>query len=43
MNPTMQHVPSLPSRLRNEYYALRHGESIPNVIGIIVSDPERGI
>lgn len=28
--------------LRNQYFALRHGESLANVAGIIVSDPRRG-
>jgi hypothetical protein len=29
-------------RLSNRYFALRHGQSIPNVKGIIVSDPKEG-
>jgi probable phosphoglycerate mutase len=28
--------------LRNRYYAMRHGQSVANVRGIIVSGPERG-
>ena len=30
----------LPRAFRNEYYALRHGQSLANVAGIIVSNPE---
>jgi probable phosphoglycerate mutase len=30
------------AQLRNAYYAMRHGESHANKLGIIVSDPEKG-
>ncbi len=30
-------------KLRNSYFALRHGRSIANEAGIIVSDPARGV
>ena len=33
----------LPKRLRNRYFAMRHGRSEANAAGIVVSDPERGI
>jgi len=29
--------------LNNRYFALRHGESMPNVLGIILSSPEEGV
>ena len=29
--------------LKNRYFALRHGESMPNVLGIIISNPNEGI
>ena len=29
--------------LNNEYFALRHGESRPNVLGIVLSSPEEGV
>jgi len=38
----MNHLKSL-SRLNNQYFALRHGESIANQKGLIVSSPENGI
>jgi glucosyl-3-phosphoglycerate phosphatase len=30
------------NHLKNRYFALRHGESKPNVLGIILSDPKSG-
>jgi probable phosphoglycerate mutase len=39
----MPHIPQLrPVALHNRYYGLRHGESIANQQGIIVSDPKVG-
>lgn len=32
-------IPSPPDELRNEYYAIRHGQSTANVVNIISSDP----
>ena len=40
MNPNVSRIPC---PLKNEYYVMRHGESIPNVLGIILSDPQKGI
>lgn len=31
------------NKLKNKYFALRHGESIANVEGIILSDPKNGV
>ena len=38
----MNHLKSL-NKLNNQYFALRHGESIANQKGLIVSSPENGI
>ncbi len=38
----MNHLKSL-NQLNNQYFALRHGESIANQKGLIVSSPENGI
>jgi probable phosphoglycerate mutase len=38
----VNHLASLPS-LRNRYFALRHGESLANRAGIIISDPQVGV
>ncbi len=38
----MNHLKSL-SRLNNQYFALRHGESTANQKELIVSSPENGI
>jgi len=36
----MNHIYDI--ELGNRYFALRHGESMPNVLGIILSDPKSG-
>lgn len=33
----------LPDKLKNQYYVMRHGESLANTAGIIVSHPANGI
>jgi len=38
----MNHLLSLTS-LKNHYFALRHGESMANIEGLIVSTPENGV
>ena len=38
----MNHLQSI-NKLNNQYFALRHGESIANQKGLIVSSPENGI
>ncbi|MFT5657299.1 MAG: broad specificity phosphatase PhoE [Gammaproteobacteria bacterium] len=39
MKPSLQ----LPDSLKNQYYVMRHGESLANTVGIIVSHPDHGI
>src|SRR5262245_46304284 len=41
--PAAMVSPSMPPPLRNRYYALRHGISVANEEGIIISHPESGI
>jgi probable phosphoglycerate mutase len=36
-------VDPLPANLLNRYYAMRHGQSLANAAGIVVSSPENGI
>ncbi|MEE9309513.1 MAG: histidine phosphatase family protein [Cocleimonas sp.] len=42
LNKIMNYLSTLKA-LENTYYALRHGESLANVAGLIVSTPENGI
>lgn len=35
-------ISKLTKKLKNRYFALRHGESVPNVLEIVLSHPEHG-